>query len=92
MYRRGATSEAAFDKLFGPSLYVDDPIPMLAESAEQIDDLTWRLKVRKGILWHDGTPFTADDVKFTYEYFRDGPQNRHTHHVNEVPSIKYQGD
>lgn len=81
-------TELVFDKLFGPSPYVDNPIPMLAESAEQIDDLTWRLKVRSGIVWHDGVPFTADDVKFTYEYYRDGPQNRHTHHVNEVPSVK----
>lgn len=81
-------TELVFDKLFGPSPYVDDPIPLLAESAEQIDDLTWRLKVKSGISWHDGVPFTADDVKFTYEYYRDGPQNRYTHHVNEVPSIK----
>lgn len=81
-------TELVFDKLFGPSPYVDDPVPLLAESAEQVDDVTWRLKVRSGVNWHDGVPFTADDVKFTYEYYRDGPQNRYTHHTNEVPSIK----
>src|SRR6476620_1181701 len=29
----------------------------------------WRLK--KGVTWHDGKPFTADDVGFTWEYARD---------------------
>ena len=29
----------------------------------------WRLK--KGVTWHDGKPFTADDCVFTWEYARD---------------------
>lgn len=67
--------------------YVDEPQPWLAESAEQLDDTTWRVKIRSGIKWHDGEDFTAEDVKFTYEYYRDGPPNRHTHHVSEVPKV-----
>jgi peptide/nickel transport system substrate-binding protein len=31
--------------------------------------VTWRLK--KGVVWHDGRPFTADDVIFTWEYAAD---------------------
>ena len=31
--------------------------------------VTWRLK--KGVAWHDGKPFTADDVVFTWEYAAD---------------------
>jgi peptide/nickel transport system substrate-binding protein len=31
--------------------------------------VTWRLK--QGVVWHDGTPFTADDVIFTWEYAAD---------------------
>lgn len=81
-------TELVFDKLFSPSPYVDKPQPWLAESATQLDDLTWVVKIRSGIKWHDGTPFTAEDVKFTYEYYRDGPANRHTHHVSEVPHIE----
>ena len=81
-------TELVFDKLFSPSPYVDKPEPWLAESAEQLDDVTWVVKIRDGIKWHDGTPFTAEDVKFTYEYYRDGPANRHTHHVSEVPHIE----
>src|SRR5262245_2756418 len=31
--------------------------------------VTWKLK--PGVAWHDGKPFTADDVVFTWEYTAD---------------------
>jgi ABC-type transport system substrate-binding protein len=31
--------------------------------------VTWKLK--KGVEWHDGRPFTADDVVFNWEYASD---------------------
>jgi peptide/nickel transport system substrate-binding protein len=42
-------------------------IPGLATSWKTIDDKTWEFKLRTGVKWHDGTPFTADDVIFTME-------------------------
>jgi len=45
-------------------------IPSLAESWTQINPTTWRFKLRPGIKFHDGTPFTADDVVFSYERAR----------------------
>ena len=41
-------------------------VPALATSWKAIDDLTWEFKLRKGVKFHDGSPFTADDVVFTY--------------------------
>lgn len=80
-------NDMIYDKLMAASPYVDEPTPWLAEKVTKIDDTNWEVVVRDGIKWQDGEEFTAEDVKFTYEYYRDGPQTRYTHHVNEVPDI-----
>jgi peptide/nickel transport system substrate-binding protein len=36
--------------------------PGLAESWKALDDTTWEFKLRKGVKWHDGADFTAEDV------------------------------
>ena len=43
--------------------------PRLAEKWERIDELTMRFYLRKGVKFHSGNPFTAKDVKFTFERF-----------------------
>ncbi len=43
------------------------PYPMLAESYRAISDTVWEFKLRRGVKWHDGRDFTADDVVFTFE-------------------------
>ncbi len=46
----------------------DQLIPELAESwSTSADGLTWTIKLRAGVKWHDGEPFTADDVKYSIE-------------------------
>lgn len=49
-----------------------EPVPRLAESWEQSNDgrtITFRL--RSGVLWSDGEPFTSKDVAFTVEQIRN---------------------
>ena len=41
----------------------------LAEKWERIDALTMRFHLRKGVKFHSGNPFTAKDVKFTFDRF-----------------------
>ena len=46
--------------------------PALAESWEiSPDKLTYTFHLRHGVRWHDGVPFTADDVKFSYDKLMD---------------------
>src|SRR5262245_4799867 len=40
-------------------------IPGLAESWSQVSPTVWRFNLRRGVKFHDGTPFTADDVVFS---------------------------
>jgi peptide/nickel transport system substrate-binding protein len=41
--------------------------PALATEWSTIDPTTWRFKLRQGVKFHDGTPFTADDVMFSWK-------------------------
>jgi peptide/nickel transport system substrate-binding protein len=41
--------------------------PRLAESWKHLDTRTWELELRRGVMFHDGTPFTSADVAFSFE-------------------------
>lgn len=41
--------------------------PQIAESWEQVDELTYVFKIRQGIKFHDGSDLTAEDVKFSLD-------------------------
>lgn len=43
------------------------PVPDLAESYEQLDEQTLVFRLRDGLVFHDGTPLTSQDVRDTYE-------------------------
>jgi peptide/nickel transport system substrate-binding protein len=49
--------------------------PGLATSWKGINDTTWELQLRKGVKWHDGSDFTADDVVFTLKRAPDVPNS-----------------
>ncbi|WP_372622217.1 ABC transporter substrate-binding protein [Falsiroseomonas sp.] len=73
----GAVAQHIFDRL----VHHDEnfrPYPALAESWRPVTETTWEFKLRRGVNWHDGSPFTADDVVFTFErvpQVRNSPSN-----------------
>ncbi|RJL07607.1 hypothetical protein D3P06_00085 [Paracoccus aestuarii] len=43
------------------------PVPLLAESWENVDPTTWRIRLRDGVTFHDGSTLDAQDVITTFE-------------------------
>lgn len=48
------------------------PSPCLAESWEQVDDLTWKFNLRKDVKFHNGDPLTSKDVVFSFKRVHEG--------------------
>ncbi len=66
----------------------NEPQPLLAADWS-VDDAgtTWTLTLREGVTWHDGEPFTADDVAFTFDYVTRFTQSRWTNAVAGVVDV-----
>jgi len=73
--------EGIYYSIFDPLFDVDSDgrfFPLLAREVPTVenggisaDGLNWRIHLRDDVTWHDGTPFTAEDVKFTLELLVD---------------------
>jgi len=73
-------SYSPYTFVYDPLVWIDeftlDPKPWLAERWDtSADGKTYTFYLRKGITWHDGTPFTADDVAFSMIVYRDDPES-----------------
>jgi len=53
-----------YDSLTGLNLDMDT-VPGLASTWEYTGENTWRFSLREGVLFHDGTPMTGEDVAFS---------------------------
>ena len=49
--------------------------PGLAESWKAVNDTTWEFKLRRGVKWHDGSEFTAEDVLATFKRAPEVPNS-----------------
>lgn len=70
----GSSHELIYEKL----AVLDEklvPRPQLAASWKNLDNLTWEIRLRKGVLFHNGAPFTAEDVIFTWARVPDVPNS-----------------
>lgn len=75
-----------YDKLveLGPD---GSPRMWLAESVESVDPTTIVVKIRQGHMFSDGEPVTAEDVKFTFDYFKENNAVYFTKYLSRVASV-----
>jgi peptide/nickel transport system substrate-binding protein len=67
-YSTALITEHVYGSLMQYDKELNEVLPDLAESVDISDDrLLYTFHLREGVLWHDGQPFTADDVKFSME-------------------------
>ena len=69
--------EHIYDRLLDRDPKTFKPKPMLAESWRIVNDTTWEFKLRKGVKFHNGEPFTAQSVKATIDYALDPASKSH---------------
>ena len=62
--------------------------PALAEKWENPDNLTWLFHLRKAVTFHDGTPFTAHDVKFSIERCKTWAKSGFKATAGQVDSVE----
>jgi len=68
------------------------PQPWLAASLDIHDDVHYRIELREGVMWQDGTPFTADDVAFSIGYYQTHVLGRFTTSANKVVDVEVASD
>ena len=66
-------------------------VPALATGGGFVDNTTVELTLRKGVKWHDGKPFTADDVKFTTDLYKKHSSTSQTQFYEPIKSTKVLG-
>lgn len=79
--------EWMFESLMIVNSYSCEVVPWLATEFGWPDAQTLEFKIREGVTWSDGTPFTANDVVFTYKLFQAFPpldSNNLWQYLNDV--------
>ena len=92
-FHNASLNNAMAKHFFDPLVAVDDNqqiVPGLAESWRAVDGRTWEFKLRRGVKFHDGSPFSAEDVKFTLERAPNVPNSPSSfaQYISQVTGIE----
>jgi peptide/nickel transport system substrate-binding protein len=87
-------NEVATKQVYEALLNIDSSlaiVPQLASAWRPVDTTTWEFELRRGVRFHDGKPFTPDDVVFSIERAR-APTSDYRDHVGGIAAVEAIGD
>jgi len=79
--------------MYEPLIAVSDRFEakcVLCESYNTEDGITFEFKLKKGVMFHDGTPMTSSDVTYTYAFARQ--LNKYSDRLKNIASISAPDD
>ena len=82
-----STLEHFYEKLvaFGPDMEL---LPELALTWQNPSETLWRIRLRRGVVFHDGRPFEAEDVAATIRRARALPGSRVAYYLEGVSDVR----
>jgi peptide/nickel transport system substrate-binding protein len=86
------TSETYQQHVFDPLVGIEGedlkPVGLLAERWETVTPLTWRFHLRRGVKFHNGQAFDAEDVKYSLETLADAAKSRRAHYASSIQRVE----
>ena len=69
-----------------------NPYPVLAESWEILDDVTWQFKLRENVTFHNGNDFTADDVVWSFNRAKTSDKSGFKGSISAIKAVEKVGE
>ncbi|MBU2357371.1 MAG: hypothetical protein KKB02_00335, partial [Alphaproteobacteria bacterium] len=90
------TGAQVYEGIFSKLIDIDADgnfVADLATAWEQTDDTTWTFTLQDGVTFHNGEPFTAQDVKYTFERILDpGTASAYAGLYDQIDSVEAPDD
>lgn len=83
--------DRVFRNMFSRLFHRDEKMeiqPELVESYENVDDVTWKFKLKLGVKFHNGDPLTAEDVKFSLDRVMNDQSLKEYPYFTQLSEVK----
>ncbi len=83
--------DRVFRNMFSRLFYRDSKMeiqPELVDTYENIDDVTWKFKLKDGVTFHNGDPLKAEDVKFSLERVMSDETLKEYPYFTQIKEVK----
>ncbi len=89
-FHNETATNSMLSNIFEGLTYFDKDLnvyPVLAESWQVVGENSWEFKLRQGVKFHNGNPFTADDVIFSIDRIRNWEKSGFKSKVNMIKAF-----